>query len=232
MKLIKLTLLAAIAAVSATAFIGASTASALHPWYHICAENTLLGCAKRVKHPLLGRIVPVVGPGLFKAGFEIKCTKGAGKSNLVSSQQENAFKATLEELNFSECSGGCTKVKVITPQAVELNMATDGGSDYRLKSNNAKVEFFECTFGVKCKFEGNLNLAVGMDAEGYFADPAGTAFSLIEGSAFLCGSTGKWESGRTRIGWQLDDVAGTVHFPVWIPLVAELVEVTAGLPGE
>jgi hypothetical protein len=225
MRLIKLTLLAATAAVAATAFIGASSASAVvHPWWAICFENSLLGCANRPKHPLLGRIVPVVGRGRFVSNFEIECEKGSGKSNEIESQQKgSAFTGTLEELNFVGCEGGCKKVKVITPQAVELNMETEGLETYRLKSNNAKVEFFECTFGVKCKFEGNLNLKVQMDSEGYFVDPEGTKFTLIEGSKLLCGATGSWESGRTRIGWQLDDALHTVHFPVWIPLVQELV---------
>ena len=71
------------------------------------------------------------------------------------------------------------------------------------------VKFSECTFGVTCEFEGTPHLKVQMDEEGAYTDPEGTAFTRIEGSALLCGSTGKWEEGRTRFDWVLDD--GTVH---------------------
>jgi hypothetical protein len=233
MKLIKLTMLAAIAAVAAMAFIGASTASA-DPFSGVCFVNPTnlparLGCVSRPKHPLLGRMLTLVGPGAFKAGFEIKCNKGMGISNEVQSQQEGAFKATLEELNFEECSGGCKAVKVITPQPVEAVMESAEAA-FRLKSANAKVEFFECTFGVKCKFEGTLDLPIHMDSEakegepeGDYVDPEGTEFKRIEGPEF-CGTIGKWESGRTRLDWLLDNApTDTIHQHVRIVLLAELV---------
>jgi hypothetical protein len=224
MKLIKLTMLAAVAAVAAMAFIGASTASAVtHPWLAVCLKAELLLCktANLAKHPLLGRVIALVGPGLFKAGFEIKCNKGEGKSTEIESQQTGGFKGTLEALNFSECTGGCTKVKVITPQAVEVSMESEGTETWRLKSANAKVEFFECLFGVKCKFEGTINRPVEMDAEGVYVDPGGTEFKRIEGPEF-CGATGKWESGRTRLDWLLDDLKNSIHKNVWMSLLEKL----------
>jgi hypothetical protein len=226
MKLIKLTLLAATAAVVAMAFIGGSAASAAskHPWIAICFEQKLLQCASRPKHPLLGKLRLLISISLFKAGFSIECQSGEGETNEVESQQPSeSFKTTLETVTAKECSGGCKAVKVITPQLAEGTMESEAEESWRLKSNNAKVEFSECSFGVKCKFEGNLNFKIGMDSEGDFADPEGTSFKLIEGSKLLCGETGKWESGRIRFDWVLD--GGVVHKNVWLSLVAELVKI-------
>jgi hypothetical protein len=230
MRLIKMALLAATAAVVAMAFIGASTASATGPWIGFCKEATkpaevLLNCKSGVfiKHPLKGQIRALAGKGFFLSNFKIECTSGEGESNAVESQQETNFEGTLESLTFTGCTGGCNTVTVGTPIAVTLNMETEAGEDWRLKAANAKVLFSGCTFGVECEFEGNLNLKVQMDEEGAYTDPEGAAFTRIKGSGLLCGNTGKWEEGRTRFDWVLDDNVdpkkATVHKNVWPSLI-------------
>ena len=205
MRLIKMALLATTAAVAATAFIGASTASATENWIAVCLSEELLDCVNLAAHPLEGQIRALAGPGLFKANFNIECEKGTGESNKIESQQETALKGTLEKLDFEKtCTGGCKEVEVKTPQAVEINM-TEAKGDWRLKSKNAKVAFSECTFGITCEFEGTLHLKVQMDAEGAYTDPEGGGIHPHQRQrAPLCGNTGKWEKGRTRFDWVLE----------------------------
>ena len=221
MRLIKMALLAATATVVATAFIGASTASATGPWIGLCKAQELLNCAKAnlIKHPLKGRFLLSLGKGFSQFNFKIECTSGTGKSNEIEAQQEASFKGTLESLTVTGCSGGCKKIEVKTPQAFEINMETEAGADWRLKLANAKVAFSECTFGVTCEFEITLNLKLQMDAEGAYADPEGAKFQRIKGSALLCGETGKWEEGRTRLLWTLTD--GTAHKNIWPSLIGK-----------
>jgi hypothetical protein len=227
MKLAKLVMLAATAAAVTMAFIGASTASATPPWIARCKTPTLLNCtaANRVTHPLLGKLRFLLGEGFFQFAFKITCKSGLGESNSIESEQEKALKGTLESLTLTGCSGGCTTITVRTPQAYEINMETEATESWRLKASNAKVNFSGCTFGVECEFEGNFNLKLGMDATGAFTDPEGTSLNLIKGSAFLCGSTGKWETGRTRFDWVLD--GGVVHQNVTPSLIGANLIITA-----
>ena len=227
MKLVKLTMLAATAAVVAMAFIGASSASATPPWISICLSQVggepLLNCTNRVKHPLPGRLIILVGPGSFKAGFvNIECPKGEGHTNQVESQQNLEFKATLEELTFTGCKG-CTGVAVATPQPATLKMTTETGG-WVLESSNAKVKFTGCSLSQECTYEGNLSLAVQMNEKGVFIEPKGAAFKRVAPSTSLCAETGKWESGTATAHWELDDFAypnGTRHENIFVSLIGK-----------
>jgi hypothetical protein len=231
MKLVKLTMLAATAAIAATAFIGASSASAVvHPWYVICkpgGPSLLLNCPNRVTHPLLGRLIPLAGPGKFNAGFvTVECESGEGNSNQIEAQQNGSFKGTLEKLTFAGCKG-CTGVKV-EPVAVEVAMATETGP-FELKANGAKTQFTGCPFGTTCTYEGNLNLEVQMnEAETeQWVEPKGATFTRIAPSGGLCAEKGKWETAKTLFDWELDNAAfpnGTRHKDVGISLQKELIK--------
>jgi hypothetical protein len=226
MKLIKMALLAATAAVAAMALIGASTASATGPWMTFCKKAELLNCteANRVTHPLLGKLRFLLGEGFFLSGFKITCKSGEGESNSIESQQNGSIKGTLEILTFTECSGGCTTITVRTPLAFELKMEGETGG-WREVLFGWKVNFSGCTFGVECEYEGASNLGVQMDATSAFVEPSGTSFTLIKGSVILCGVTIKWETGVTRFDWVLD--GGTVHQNVTPSLFGKSLIVTA-----
>jgi hypothetical protein len=217
MKLVKLATLAATAAFAAMAFIGASSASAVvtHPIIQLCKAETLLLCAdgNLIKHPLKGRLLATqVGTGEFNGNFTIKCKEGSGKSTETEAFGNEKIDSQLEELTFKGCEGGCTVVEVAKNQAVSLKMGTALGNDWFLSAEKATVTFSGCTFGVACTFEGVLKLNIQMNAEGTFFEPEGAVFSkLIGGSAILCGSTGKWDKGKTTFKWTLDDVAKTTH---------------------
>jgi hypothetical protein len=236
MKLLKLTMLAATAAVAASAFIGASSASAVttHRWIALCDAQQLLLCETNhlIKHPLLGRLLLLKGAGEFNAGFvTIKCTSGHGETNAVESQQEQepgnsntlpnkAFLANLQFLTLTGCTG-CTTIATTTPQTMHLWMQTELGEDWRFTLNGYTLKFSGCPFGVSCTYKGNLVFNVKMDAEGAFFDPEGKELSLSEGSG-LCASTGKWTSGRTRLDWKLDDANSSIHTHVWPTLLENL----------
>jgi hypothetical protein len=235
MKLLKLTMLAATAAVAASAFIGASSASAVsHKWIALCNAQTLNLCptANLIKHELLGKALLLQPkPGEFNAGFvTVKCPEGHGETNAIQSQQEQsventatvpttAFLAKLEFLKFTGCTG-CTGVAV-APAEIHLWMKTGLADDWRLTALNAKVTFSGCPFGVSCTYKGNLEFIVQMDAEGAFGDPEGKEFELSEGG-FGCAAVGKWTTGRTRIDWKLDDANGTIHTKIWPTLLENL----------
>jgi hypothetical protein len=218
-------MLAAIASITAMAFIGASGASATPPWLGSCLAQELLNCKNLVKHPLPGRFLLLASAGEFKSpNITVKCTEGMGSTKTLGgeeTEQSGGFKATLEELKFSGCTG-CS-VAVVVPQATTLSMTTEATESWVLTANGAKVKFTNCLgLGINCTFGGNLTFNVKMDATSAYADPEGKEFTLTEGSESLCGKVGKWESGRTRLDWQLDDAEpiqnGTRH-PVWQSLI-------------
>jgi hypothetical protein len=238
MKLLKLTMLAATTTLAASAFIGASSASAVgtHPWTALCDAQELLLCptANLIKHSLLGRARLLTGPSEFNGGSVVfKCTSGEGESTepgVESQQKQNpetaatvpteAFKANLGTLTFAGCTG-CTGFTFTTPQPVVLWMGTALGNDWWLTANSTRFKLTGCTFGSTCTYEGNLKFKLQMDAEGAFFDPEGAELKRIEGSA-LCAEKGKWESGRTRLDWKLDDAKSSVHQKVWPSLLEEL----------
>jgi len=231
MKLVKLTMLAATAAVAASAFIGAASASAVtsHPWIALCDAQQLLLCetSHLIKHPLKGRVLTTAGPGAFNAGFvTVECASGIGESNLVESQQLEQFLATLESLTFAACKG-CKEARVETPQNVVLTMGTELENDWRLKTETTlyKVEFSGCPFGIVCFYEGELNFELQMNASGVFVEPKGREFNRGPGSGGLCAATGKWETGKTTLQWRLDDAKSSIHDSVWPTLLEKLTKV-------
>jgi hypothetical protein len=241
MKLIKLVMLAATAALAASALIGPSSASAVgtHRWIALCDAQELLLCstAHLMKHELLGRLLLLKGAGVFNTGFvNVQCTSGHGETNLVQSQQEQepgntptlpkkAFLANLQSLTLTDCTG-CTATAATTPQTIHLWMGTELGDDWWLSLNGYKLKLSGCPFGVSCTYEGNLKFKVQMDAEGMFFDPEGATFKRIEGG-FGCAETGKLESGRARLDWKLDDAKGSVH-KVW-PTLLEVLTLHTGV---
>jgi hypothetical protein len=225
MKIVKLTLLTATAAVAAMAFIGASSASATPPWITLCGKAQLLNCENQwlVKHPLLGRKINLVGPSKFNVGFvTFECESGEGHSNEIESQQSGEFKATLEALTFAGCKG-CTGFAVTTPEALVINMETETGG-WRWKLNGFKFKLTGCPLSQSCTYEGNLNLEVQMNGTEAFTEPKGTAFQKVEPSTGLCAATGKWETGKTTLDWELDDKPfpnGTRHKNVFPSLIGK-----------
>jgi hypothetical protein len=222
MKSLKLAILTATAAIAAMA-LGTPSASATPPWRGVCLKAELLNCKNLVKHPLLGRIISLVGPGKMNAGFvTVECEKGEGWSNLIESEANGESKTTLESLTFSGCKG-CTGNTVTTPQTVTSTMETETGG-WRSKTENAKVKLTGCPFGTTCIYEGNLNLEIQMSETGAFVEPKGATLKKVAGSGGLCAETSKLETGTTTFDWELDDAAfpnGTRHKVTTPSLIGE-----------
>jgi len=227
MKLIKMVLLAAIAAVAAMVLISASTALATPPWIAVCLKAELLNCKKEslAKHPLLGRLVLTQSKGFFIfSDKKIECPKAAGETNLVESQREEGFKFTLERLTFTECPG-CMIVEFTAGQPMSIGMESAAGEDWYLQIEKATIKFTGCFgMGVNCKFEGNLKLKIQMDESGSYFEPEpkekGVEFKRTEGLALFCKETLKWTEGKTTLKWLLDDEKDTVH-NIWPSLIGK-----------
>jgi len=223
MKIVKLTMLAAIAAITAMAFIGASTATATPSWIAVCLKAELLNCKSLATHPLLGRLVALGGKGTFKAGFvTIECSGSEGWSVQNESQQNGVSEGTVESMTLKGCTG-CTSIAFATPQAATLNMETETGG-WRSKANGVKVKFTGCPFSQSCTYEANLNFEVQMNETEAFTEPKGAAFKRIEPSTGLCAETGKWETGKAVFDWELDNAAfpnGTRHKNVFPSLIGK-----------
>jgi hypothetical protein len=224
MKLVKLALLTVSAVLVAMASIGASSASATPPWIALCDAPQLLNCEKNhlIAHPLLGAFLLLQGSGggignRLQFAYTSFCESAIGKTSEVSSQQKGEFTAKLEGLTFVDCEG-CTSME--SPSATMiLSMETAETESWRLKINNFRIKDSGCPFGIACTFESNLNLKVQMNESGAFVEPEGGKFTFVEGSP-LCGTSFKWETGRTTFDWKLDD--GTIHKNIWPSLIAEL----------
>jgi len=233
MKLLKLTMLAATAALAASAFIGASSASALttHPVIQLCDVPQLVLCEE--KHLLTppsalenSKLVLLVGEGEFNAGFvTVKCTSGEGESQSVEKEagMGNKFKTTLEKLTFTGCSG-CTGVAVKVPQEATLSMGSELGEDWTISAPGSKVKFTGCALSQSCTYEGNLTFLVKMDEVSAYADPESKEFKKVASeSTSLCAETGKWTKGRTRVDLRLDDAKKSIHINV-TPTLLEVLD--------
>jgi hypothetical protein len=244
MKLAKLAMLAATAAFAAMAFIGASSASAAHPVIQLCKEELqLLLCEAKnlVKHPLKGSVLALAEKGTFKALFTITCKEGMGDSTeLEFFGAANKVELTLASLTFTGCEGGCTKVEVAPNQKGFVSMKTEGGADWFLEANPAKVKFSGCTLGVTCTFEGKLNVGLGMSAAGTSFDVGkeNQSFKFVEGVKSFCGETGVWNEGISFIDWRLDDGIkqpdgrlGSIH-KAYLTLLETLTQQLLNLEGK
>jgi hypothetical protein len=218
-------MLGAIAGSAAMALVGASSASATPTWIGVCLKAELLNCKNLAKHPLLGRLVGLGGPGKFNAGFvTLECAGSEGWSFQVESEQEKESNGKIESMTLNGCKG-CTGVALKTPQSAVLNMETETGG-WRSKANGVKIKFTGCPLSQFCTYETNLNLEIQMNEMEAFTEPKGAEFAKIPAeSTALCAEKGKWETGKTTFDWELNDAAfpnGTRHKNVFPSLIGKV----------
>ena len=227
MKIVKLTMLVAIAAFASMAFIGASSASATHQVIQLCKAQELLLCAagNLIKHPLKGRVLLLLGKFSLKALFSITCPSGHGESDELEFFSNGApVNLTLTSLTFSACEGGCKVIEVAPKQSGKVFDNKEVEPEWFLEAPTFKIKFSSCEGGATCTFEGVLKVKVQMDAEGSFLDfgKDKPAFNFVEGSKIFCGSVLTWNEGLTRLDWRLDDASGTIHKTVYLTLLEKL----------
>lgn len=204
MRLIKLFGLAAITAVVGMAFMGVSSAMAeeLDPLTVICKSDVLL-CPQAEILPA-GSIITAVAlegenaPVLLGAINE-KCEKSTIKTELVTAdgQPLKGKEPAGGGLSFTECKP-CTKVTASAPEgSLEMAGEPEPGDHHWTLTSSGSTLFEGCPFGVKCKFEGTVELLAHNDLAlgGLLVLAEEEELKLAAGfSKLLCGESGKWDA--------------------------------------
>jgi hypothetical protein len=214
-KFIKMLGLAMVAAVAAMAFVGAAGAQAAeHDRVGLCKAAELLLCAEKnlinVSPGDGGQLLGTATNPKLVGNLEEVCESSKAVASSTGELDELAkLKFNITSLTFSGCKP-CSTVTVATPLAGELTMETIGGENWKYKSaGNAKLT--GCPFGVTCKFGtkgATTDIEYGPNKEDTILNTLETVLTLEEGSAFICGSSGKWIA-KYLLKWTLKD--GTQH---------------------
>lgn len=209
MRLIKLLGLAAIMAMAAAAFIGTSSASALHR-YVLCKTPAWFLCPAGNLVALLGRyLYPLRGVMKFKGGmFTEECTSGMieGEETEEELSTEGGLEDTWESFTASSCKP-CTSVKANTPVKTQVDMLSEEEEEpnWLMSISNFSVTFEGCPLGVKCKFgSSKIEPTIEMSKEEQKFNTNGAVLTLQEGSTMTCGSSVEWNAVHA---WVL-----TLHF--------------------
>jgi hypothetical protein len=196
-------------AMVALAAAAVAVATPEHPLIGLCKTNTPVLCeaANQFKVPVGGSLdvlTEALNPTL-KGTLSEKCDKSLSTFN-TKEEDKTVLNGTVSALTFTGNCSPCTTVKVLNlPYTAKLS---GSGEDYVLSSSGA-AELTGCTFGVTCKFEGTGVTLLGKNTA------AGAEFKAEEeelkqtgGSAFFCGSTGKWTANYKVIGVDLLNSSG------------------------
>ncbi len=166
MRLVKMLGLAAIAAVVATAFLGAGSASAVT----LCKSSLPLGeCPAAERYPngtaITSSLVAGTKAVLLSSLGNVECTE-SGVTGKITSSTEESLLASIESVTFKTCTLGSTKCTVTTenlPYTAHLLLAIEkvkepadlGGEEwqqhYHFVVLNGKAHV-ECGAFIDCKF--------------------------------------------------------------------------------
>ncbi len=187
MKLVKVFDLAAIAAVVAMAFIGASSA----PATTLCLKNEEPCAAGNVKLNWL-LLAAKSGANAFLGGlFFEECHVEAHTHVLGNITHEPA---TLHVAWLISSCAPCTSVVVQTTGAVS---ASGGGNG--VINGSGKLLLKGCPFGAECEFEAaGVSVPVLGSSTNSTVDTS-VNLKLVKGSAFLCGSEGTYHATFTGV---------------------------------
>jgi len=174
--------LAAIAAVAAMAFIGASSASATA----LCLNNEEPCAAGNVKLKLLALHAKSAANGFLGGLFTQECHVEVHVHVLNNSSHEPAV--VHANWLLKECSP-CSNVVVTSTGS----LSASGGGNGVLKGSG-KATFSGCPFGAECEFEGPGAELVALGSATNATVDANVKLKLVKGSAFLCGSEGTYHS--------------------------------------
>jgi len=189
---IKMLGLAVVAVAAFTSFIGVSSAAAApHELIGLCGAEELVLCKSPLTAPqtITGT---QEGNGVFVGGIfgTEECTGGTSTGK-VEKVDTNPLVIKNLTFVFTGCTP-CTKVTVETIAEAKVSMNTVLGNDWVLTGKGG-AKFEGCPLGAKCKFGGSeVKTLIEMGGGKAWVNTNGTALKLEEGSAFLCGSEGKW----------------------------------------
>jgi hypothetical protein len=213
-RFIKTLGLAMVAAIAAMAFVAAAGAqAAVHDQVGLCKKAELLLCSDLIPVDSGQLLGTATNPKLV-GNLEEVCESSKAVASATGKLDEvGKLKFSITSLTFTGCKP-CSTVTVATPLAGELTMETIGGENWKYKSaGNAKLT--GCPFGVTCKFGttgANTDIEYGPNKEDAILNTLETVLTLEEGSAFICGSSGKWIA-KYLLKWTLKDGTQDNVFP-------------------
>jgi hypothetical protein len=204
-RLIKMLGLAMVAAAAVMAFVGASTALAVH-FEVLCKENPVELCGPDKLLPK-GTILHAALEPLVNAKGE-KQLHGVllGQTNELCNESSVSGKVTqtseiLGEITAVTFTGGCTPCSTVTMEGLpyKVKVVHDLVGEHLwllLITGSIKAKFTGCPLGVSCTFETK---EVHLDATNTAAgEPLiltlENELTRVAGSEFFCGNTGKWDA--------------------------------------
>jgi hypothetical protein len=212
-KSIKMFALSAIAAVVAVAAVGVASAGATpeHPLIGLCKTNTPILCAAANQFHVpsggsIGTLSEATNP-ILEGTLTEKCA--TSKTEFKTSEEDKTtLNGQVTKLTFT---GSCTPCTTVTTLGLPYTAKLSGsGEDYVLTSSGG-AELTGCTFGVTCKFEGTGVTLLGVNtASGAEFKAEKEELKQTGGSAFFCGSTGKWSANYKITGVDLYNSSGAL----------------------
>ena len=196
MRHLKMLGLAVVAGLAAMAFVGASSASAN---IDICEFElplteeitNLTGCPTGYKNLLTTLLffeAKATGP-VLKGTIKEVCDES---NTRVMNKGDGTLNGEVEWLSFT---GNCSPCSTVTTEGLPYNGKINmEGSEYYLESAG-QAKLSGCTFGVTCKFGTSgvkLKFVYGEHMAHNEFRAEEEVLTLLEGSKFLCGATGKW----------------------------------------
>jgi hypothetical protein len=184
MRLIKMLGIAAMLALTAMAFVGATSASASIKELTMCKAHENL-CKKA---NILREIHGTATNPVLLGNLNEKCTSSLVVLKETGLATTTTITGQVTTLTFTGCSP-CTTVTTSPPYAASATKTafTSAGS----------AVLGGCPFGINCKFgTKGTALEYGKNAEGLVTEAIAKeeVLTLEEGSAFFCGSSGKWDA--------------------------------------
>jgi hypothetical protein len=186
MKITKILGIAAILALAVAAFVGTTSASAAFKKLTMCKTHETPGTVCKSGN-ILREVKGSATNPILLGQLNEKCS-----SSTVVLKETSATSTTISgqvtTLTFTGCEP-CTTVTTTPPYAASATTAALTSAGSALLSN--------CPFGINCKFgTKGATLEYGRDAEGLIIEAIAKEqpLTLEEGSAFFCGSSGKWDA--------------------------------------
>jgi hypothetical protein len=207
---VKMLGLAAIAAVAMIAFIGVSSASAVH-LVVVCLEDPTGLCPKgKLKEagaglPILGLLEPLGPPGaeevhtVFLGAVKELCAYSDIKGEITKSSPLHGLITAIE---FGDCTP-CSHILALNlPYLVKFHHDLAGAHLWLMlvEQTSAQkpilVDVEGCPFGMKCGYKAEkLHLSVANTASGLpLVLSLDTPLVRHSGSSLFCGAEGKWDA--------------------------------------
>jgi hypothetical protein len=220
--------LAGIATVAAMAFIGVSSASAVH-LVVVCLEDPTGLCPKgelKEASPnltILGKLEKLGPAGeeelhtVFLGAVEQLCGISDIKGVMTKS---SPLHGKIEEIKFEECSP-CTEVKALNlPYLVKVHHDLTGQHLWLMLIEQTSAEKpilidFKCPFGTECAYQTDkIHLDVSNTVSGLpLVLTLENVLNRQLGPEIFCGATGKWDANYT-----VEILHGTLKEKAWLAL--------------